>query len=406
MNKSYRRALALAACLLLGGTYAGAVPAGFNVQGRLTDSNGVNRDGTYSMKFTIYDAPTGGVQKWTKTSAIAVHNGNFQTVLADVAGQPPLSDVFAGDSRYLEMQVLSGAGISAPEPPLVPRQQLVSVPYAFRAGGVKSAPSNTGSGSDGALVVSGNSTLPAGEYQLTSLTVNPGATLTVGGFAIIRCLGTVSLQGTIVVSAYQPGGTTTVGGAFGLDAGGNGSGIGAGGGAQSDNGGGGGGGNGGPGGHGYTGGGGGVAYPWRIQPFGSGGGAGQTTTTGSAGYGGGGGGGLVIVSKGAVSIGGSITANGDPGAGGSNGGGGGSGGTIAIFSETSINSSASIQARGGSGGSGKGGGGGGGHVLIVAPTTSVSPAPDVSGGSGISGGASGATGKVSILNEAPGYKAL
>lgn len=120
---------------------ARAVPPGFNIQGRLTDANGVNREGNYSIKFTIYDATTGGTALWTRTyPALTVRNGNFQTVIGDVGGQPMLSDVFAsGDSRHLEIQVLSGPGVPSPETPLVPRQQLVSVPYALRAASVDKA---------------------------------------------------------------------------------------------------------------------------------------------------------------------------------------------------------------------------------------------------------------------------
>lgn len=120
---------------------ARAVPPGFNIQGRLTNANGVNREGNYSIKFTLYDAATAGTTLWTRTySALTVRNGNFQTVLGDVAGQPMLSDVFAtGDSRYLEIQVLSGPGVSSPEVPLVPRQQLASVPYAMQAANASSA---------------------------------------------------------------------------------------------------------------------------------------------------------------------------------------------------------------------------------------------------------------------------
>lgn len=145
-----KRAGALAALLwAMALAPAGAVPPGFNIQGRLTDASGVNREGNYSIKFTLYDAPTGGGALWTRTyTALTVRNGNFQTVIGDTAGQPMLSDVFAtGDTRYLEIQVLSGPGVSSPEQPLVPRQQLVSVPYALRAGSVDKADvvSSTGS---------------------------------------------------------------------------------------------------------------------------------------------------------------------------------------------------------------------------------------------------------------------
>ena len=48
--------------LLLGSSaqLAGAVPRAFNIQGRLTDANGVIRDGGYSLRFSLYDAPAGG----------------------------------------------------------------------------------------------------------------------------------------------------------------------------------------------------------------------------------------------------------------------------------------------------------------------------------------------------------
>lgn len=137
-----KRAGALAALLwAMALAPAGAVPPGFNIQGRLTDAAGVNREGNYSIKFTLYDAPTGGAVLWTRTyTALTVRNGNFQTVIGDTAGQPMISDVFAtGDTRYLEIQVLSGPGVSSPEQPLVPRQQLMSVPYALRAASVEKA---------------------------------------------------------------------------------------------------------------------------------------------------------------------------------------------------------------------------------------------------------------------------
>lgn len=141
MGHKHGFAAAMLAAALLTAGLARSTPPGFNIQGRLTDGNGVNREGNYSLKFTIFDAPTGGTALWTRTYAsLTVRNGNFQTVLGDIAGQPVLADVFAsGDSRHLEIQVLSGPGVSGPEPALIPRQQLVSVPYAMRAATVEKA---------------------------------------------------------------------------------------------------------------------------------------------------------------------------------------------------------------------------------------------------------------------------
>lgn len=140
---------AAAALLLLGAPPAESVPSGFNVQGRLTDANGINRQGSYAIEFAIFGASEGGTLLWKKTfdgrtvggktfAPINVRNGNFQINLGDPPNQDSpnqrLGAVFAaGDAQFLEITVRSGPGVSSPEPPLVPRQQLVSVPFAFKA---------------------------------------------------------------------------------------------------------------------------------------------------------------------------------------------------------------------------------------------------------------------------------
>lgn len=141
-----RLALSLVAALA---APAAAVPPGFNVQGRLTDSSGVNRNGTFSIKFTLYDAPTAGNALWARTiPSISVNAGNFQVTLQD----PPdfgstnanLFSALSGDNRFLEIQVLSGPpGTLTPEPPMVPRQQLVSNPFAVRSGVADTVSSGT-----------------------------------------------------------------------------------------------------------------------------------------------------------------------------------------------------------------------------------------------------------------------
>lgn len=142
LGEAWAFALTITVALAQG---AFAVPAGFNIQGRLTDSTGVNRNGTYSIKFTIFDAPTGGNTLWSNTfPAIGVTNGSFQTILADVAGQSSLASVFAsGSYQFLEIQVLGGPGVPGPEVPLVPREQLVSVPFAMQAGNAGGLASTT-----------------------------------------------------------------------------------------------------------------------------------------------------------------------------------------------------------------------------------------------------------------------
>lgn len=103
-----------------------AIPAGFNVQGRLTDANGVNKDGTFSIKFSIYSGPnTGADLKWYRTiPSVAVKNGNFQVVLSGLGENSIQLETAVKDlsDAYVEIQVGS-------DPPLSPRQQLLRSPF-------------------------------------------------------------------------------------------------------------------------------------------------------------------------------------------------------------------------------------------------------------------------------------
>lgn len=112
---------------------------GFDVQGRLTDKNGVNRQGVFSVKFTVFDAPEGGTALWSKTIRdINIRNGNFQVSLngADDGGKD-VSGIAKSGAIYLEVELLSGAGISSQDGPMRPRQRLSGVPYAVSAQAVE-----------------------------------------------------------------------------------------------------------------------------------------------------------------------------------------------------------------------------------------------------------------------------
>jgi len=115
-------------------TLSFAVPPGFNVQGRLTDSSGINRNGTFVIRFTIFDSYIGGASTWSKDYSVNVKNGNFQVTLEDpdATGRKLLSMVNSA-APSLEFQVISGPGIVGQEQALVPRQRLVSVPFALQA---------------------------------------------------------------------------------------------------------------------------------------------------------------------------------------------------------------------------------------------------------------------------------
>lgn len=68
--------------LFLAGTDLWAIPAGFNIQGRLTGVIGVNKDGTFLIKFSIFAGESEGAPVWEETRTdVKVQNGNFQVIL-------------------------------------------------------------------------------------------------------------------------------------------------------------------------------------------------------------------------------------------------------------------------------------------------------------------------------------
>ncbi|HOY60129.1 MAG TPA: tail fiber domain-containing protein [Verrucomicrobiota bacterium] len=104
-----------------------AVPTTFTYQGRLTTSAGANvPDGSYLIRFVIYNAPTEGVVLWDNGYRhVTVIGGLFAYTLGDSTALP--STLFTGDTtRYLGIKV--GA-----DPEIIPRVKLNTVPFAFKA---------------------------------------------------------------------------------------------------------------------------------------------------------------------------------------------------------------------------------------------------------------------------------
>ena len=105
-----------------------ASPAGtaFTYQGRLT-SAGQPANGSYDLRFTLYDAANDGGQVGSPVTnaPVTVTNGNF-TVLLDFGA------VFNGDARWLEIGLrTNGSGSSYTI--LSARQPLTPSPYAVYA---------------------------------------------------------------------------------------------------------------------------------------------------------------------------------------------------------------------------------------------------------------------------------
>jgi len=101
------------------------VPCIMNYQGKLTDSDGAALNGTYSIKFRIYDVSAGGTPLWEETRNVPIVNGLFDEKLGTIT---TISITF-GVPYWIELSVWNGGSYED----LAPREKLVSVGYAFRA---------------------------------------------------------------------------------------------------------------------------------------------------------------------------------------------------------------------------------------------------------------------------------
>lgn len=149
MNKITHSVFLTLLCCISLRVSADSVPELLSYQGRITGPGGtlvgagtpVNR----LIVFSFFDAPTGGNRVWTEQQYANIYNGNFTALLgtgAAVGAHPRaiLSTVFAasGANLYLEVTVDTGDGSidlnnTTADPPIRPRQRMVSTGYALRA---------------------------------------------------------------------------------------------------------------------------------------------------------------------------------------------------------------------------------------------------------------------------------
>ena len=120
----------LATTLTFTFTASAAIPHLMNFQGKATDKSGVPLNGTYNLTFRVYDSSTGGSPKWSETQAnISISNGIFQVQLGSVT---PLNLPF-DEPYWISLEINTDGEMS-------PRTTLASVPYAYRAESLASAP--------------------------------------------------------------------------------------------------------------------------------------------------------------------------------------------------------------------------------------------------------------------------
>lgn len=115
--------------LLTAGPLLAAVPPVVSYQGKLLETSGVPKaDGTYTMRFYVYDAETGGNVVWSEENpGVAVRGGLFAVLLGSTVNLP--ANIFDAENRYLAVKV-------SDEAETTPRQRVGSVPSALIAGTV------------------------------------------------------------------------------------------------------------------------------------------------------------------------------------------------------------------------------------------------------------------------------
>lgn len=106
-----------------------AIPNLINYQGRLTDAAGQPQTGPVSLTFNLYAGAVGGTPLWGPQvfASTPLVDGYFNVILGNDASARAVGTAFSQLSpAYLEIQV--GAS-----PPITPRQQILSAPYAVTA---------------------------------------------------------------------------------------------------------------------------------------------------------------------------------------------------------------------------------------------------------------------------------
>ena len=110
--------------VILSGIAIGQVPLLINYQGLLMDpaTGQPIPDGAYTIVFSIYDVPGGGIAIWEEAHAVETKNGLYSVMLGSVTLLT--TTILSGPEKYLGIKVGS-------DPEMTPRKRIVSVAFAI-----------------------------------------------------------------------------------------------------------------------------------------------------------------------------------------------------------------------------------------------------------------------------------
>src|SRR4030067_3640844 len=120
--KRFKLLFSLFTLFLVSSSFA-TVPQLINFQGRLTDflGNSVS-DGSYSLRFRIYDDSLAGNVLWEENTSVQIKSGLFTVLLGSVNSIP--DSAFYSANRWLGIKI-------GTNPEITPRQRLASVGYRY-----------------------------------------------------------------------------------------------------------------------------------------------------------------------------------------------------------------------------------------------------------------------------------
>ncbi len=117
-----RRMLLMLALLAVVCAFAADVPRMLNYQGKVTDPSGIALTGAHDITFRLYDEESGvAAHIWEEAHTITVTNGLFDVQLGGITDL----NIAFDDTYWIELEIETEV--------LTPREQLVAVPYSFRA---------------------------------------------------------------------------------------------------------------------------------------------------------------------------------------------------------------------------------------------------------------------------------
>ncbi len=158
---SWAGALAL---LLVPTALHAAAPAALNAQGVIRDAEGNPANGAFSIRFALYESQTAGTAIWSEVvTDVGVADGVFSTVIGTNPANPIPNDLFATrPDVWLGVRVEAEAEL--------PRQRLVSVPYALESNHALRATTAAGLDCTGCVTIAALAFDPATQAELDALT--------------------------------------------------------------------------------------------------------------------------------------------------------------------------------------------------------------------------------------------